>query len=204
MILSSPRLTRGISSGRSRNHGQNAPHQSRPSAAISRKGIGQLPQTRKSQINRNGIKAPPHRLNIQIDPWALPRSVMRHPVGDDPAERGKPAGLEHAEEESQHQQEDERQHQSARARQRGQGDRADQQRPAEHEDREDAPAAQPVAQQAAGHLEDPIRHLKGQPSSSRPGPGSRPRLSPIAGAPTAKPIRWIYVTTARAQANART
>ena len=76
MILSSPRFTCGISSGRSRNHGQNAPHQKSPSAAISRKGIGQLPQARNSHINTNGIKAPPHRLNIQIEPCAFPRSVM--------------------------------------------------------------------------------------------------------------------------------
>src|SRR5262249_13119135 len=72
---SSWRLTCGISSGWLRNQGQNAPHQRRPRPAVSTNGTGQLPHTAKSQASRKGMRAPPHRLNIQMAPWAKPRSV---------------------------------------------------------------------------------------------------------------------------------
>ena len=72
----SARLTCGISSGRLRNHGQNPAHQARPSTATSTSGIFQSPIAAKSQTRRSGASAPPSRLDIQIVPWAEPRSVV--------------------------------------------------------------------------------------------------------------------------------
>src|SRR4051794_18909218 len=70
MRASSAALTAGISDGRLRNHGQNAQHQRKPSAASSQQGVAQsLAKTRViSQTTRIGARAPPTLLNDQISP----------------------------------------------------------------------------------------------------------------------------------------
>src|SRR5215212_6977199 len=72
MRANSAALTAGISDGRLRNHGQNAQHQSSPSAASSQQGVAQsLAKTLViSQTTTIGARAPPNRLNAQIVPWA--------------------------------------------------------------------------------------------------------------------------------------
>ncbi len=72
----SARLTWGISSGRLRNHGQKATHQAKPRTATSTTGDFQLPMAVKSQTRISGASAPPSRLDIQMVPWAEPRSVV--------------------------------------------------------------------------------------------------------------------------------
>src|ERR671937_1795044 len=61
-------LTPLISSGRLRNHGQNPALQRTPRAAMIQNGVVQVPKNWNSHKNRNGTKAPPRRLHVQIRP----------------------------------------------------------------------------------------------------------------------------------------
>src|SRR5205823_6509710 len=92
MRASSAALTAGISDGRLRNHGQNAQHQRRPSAACSQQGVAQsLAKTRViSQTTRTGARAPPNRLNAQIVPWAEARRDAGTQSATTRASPGKP------------------------------------------------------------------------------------------------------------------
>ena len=120
-----------------------------------KKGTGQPPQTSKSHLRRKGIKAAPQRLNIQMRPWALPRSesgiqsaMTRPRVGKPPAwnmpKRKRTASRKY----------------KASIGPRGKSAaaamapvRSDQR---EDERGQDAPAAEPIAQQSAGHLKSAI------------------------------------------------
>ena len=103
------------------------------------------------------MSAPPHRLNIQIAPWAKPRSVMGIQSAMTRPSAGKPPAWNMP---NRNRSTSRKTNGSAAARgqEHGQGHRGRQQRPAEHEDREDVPPPEPVAQQAARHLEEPIGH----------------------------------------------
>src|SRR6476619_6199113 len=92
MSASSAALTAGISDGRLRNHGQNAQHQRRPSAASSQQGVAQsLAKTRViNQTTRIGARAPPTRLNAQIVPWAVARRDAGIQSATTRASTGKP------------------------------------------------------------------------------------------------------------------
>src|SRR6267142_7014910 len=83
-------LTRFISSGRLRNHGQNSAHHNTPSAAMTQNGVVQVPNSTSSPEKMNGLTAPTSRLKVQTNPWAKPRSLGGIQSATTRAHTGKP------------------------------------------------------------------------------------------------------------------
>src|ERR1700687_5666759 len=91
MMSLSKALTRGVSSGRLRNQGQNRTHQRIPNP-VTIHSADFHPKRGNKTPRRSGTNAPPKRLDIQMSPWADARScrviqsvIIRDRDGNPPA-----------------------------------------------------------------------------------------------------------------------